>query len=90
MWHHFTGFALPAAMPKYVSRNYYANVLARDPSARGGRVPGWCLQGREAHKASSAGKGKWEVFRRKKGKKKLVIVYDEQTEEVFVITGTEG
>lgn len=45
---------------------------------------------REAYKASRAGKGKWEVFLRKKGMKKLVIVYDAQTEEVFVITGSEG
>jgi hypothetical protein len=45
---------------------------------------------REGYKASKAGKGKWEVFLRKKGEKKLVIVYDEQTEEVFVITGAEG
>jgi len=45
---------------------------------------------REAYKASRAGKGKWEVFLRKKGEKKVVIVYDAKTEEVFVITGAEG
>jgi len=45
---------------------------------------------REAYKASRAGKGKWEVFLRKKGEKKVVIVYDAKTEEVFVITGSEG
>ena len=44
----------------------------------------------EAYKASRAGKGKWEVFLRKKGEKKVVIVYDAKTEEVFVITGAEG
>lgn len=44
----------------------------------------------EASRTSKAGKGKWEVFIRKKGEKKLVIVYDEQTKEVFVITGAEG
>lgn len=45
---------------------------------------------REAYKVLRTGKGKWEVFTQKRGKKKLVIVYDEQTTEVFVITGTEG
>ncbi len=45
---------------------------------------------RYAYRASRVGKGKWEVFMRKRGEKKLVIVYDEQTKEVFVITGTEG
>ncbi len=45
---------------------------------------------RAAYKVSKAGKGKWEVFIRKKGNKMLVIVYDEQTGEVFVITGAEG
>jgi len=45
---------------------------------------------REVYKASKAGRKKWELFIRKKGEKKLVIVYDEQTEEVFVITGSEG
>ena len=45
---------------------------------------------REASGASKTGKGKWEVSTRKRGEKKRVIVYDEQTEEVFVVTGTEG
>jgi len=45
---------------------------------------------REAYKVSKAGRRKWEVFTRKKGEKKLVILYDEQTKEVVVITGTEG
>lgn len=45
---------------------------------------------RDAYKVSRVGKDKWEVFARKKGEKKLVIVYDEQTKEVFVITGTEA
>ena len=44
----------------------------------------------EAHKASKAGREKWEVFVRKKGEKKLVIVPDEKTEEVVVVTGAEG
>jgi hypothetical protein len=44
---------------------------------------------RQAHKVSRVGKDKCEVFTRKKGDRKLVIVYDEQTKEVFVITGTE-
>lgn len=45
---------------------------------------------REAYKTSRAGKGKWEVFVRKKGEKKLMMVYDAQTKEVFIITGAEG
>ncbi len=45
---------------------------------------------REAYKASKAGREKWEIFIRKRGEKKLVIVHDEQAKEVFVITGVEG
>ena len=45
---------------------------------------------RESYRTTKTGKDKWQVFVRKKGEKKLVIVYDKQTEEVFVITGTEG
>lgn len=45
---------------------------------------------REAYKVSRAGKGKWELFVRKKGHKKLVIAYAVGTDEVFVITGAEG
>ena len=45
---------------------------------------------REASKVSRLGDRKWEVFVRKHGGKKLVIVYDAQTQEVFVITGAEG
>lgn len=44
----------------------------------------------EAYKALRVGKGKWEVFVRKKGEKKLIVVSDAQTKEVFVITGSEG
>ena len=44
---------------------------------------------RGAYKVSKVGRDKWEVLTRKKGEKKLVIVYDEQNKEVFVITGTE-
>lgn len=45
---------------------------------------------REAYRASQVAAAKWEIFVRKKGEKKLVIVYDAQTEEVHVITGAEG
>jgi hypothetical protein len=45
---------------------------------------------RESDRVSKVGKEKWEVFVRKKGEKKRVIVDDERTEEVFVITGAEG
>ena len=45
---------------------------------------------REAYRVSRAGKGKWELFVRKKGHKKLLIAHEVGTDEVFVITGAEG
>ncbi len=45
---------------------------------------------REAHRVSRVGERKWEIFVRKKGHKKLVVVYDARHDEVFVITGSEG
>jgi len=45
---------------------------------------------RAPHRVSRVGKGKWEIFVRKKGHKKLVVVYDAEYDEVFVITGSEG
>jgi len=45
---------------------------------------------RDCHRVSRQGSAKWEVFVRKKGSKKLVITYDEEVQEVYVITGAEG
>jgi len=45
---------------------------------------------RNAHRVARAGRTKWEAFVRKKGNKKLVLVYDEEIQEVYVITGAEG
>ncbi len=45
---------------------------------------------RDAHPVSRVGRTKWEIFVRKKGQKKLVIAYDAEQNEVFVITGSEG
>jgi len=45
---------------------------------------------REAHRVSPVGTRRWEIFIRKKGHKKLVVVYDSEHDEVFVITGSEG
>jgi len=45
---------------------------------------------REAHKVSRIGTRKWDIFVRKKGHKKLVVAYDSEYDEVFVITGSEG
>jgi hypothetical protein len=45
---------------------------------------------REAYKLLRVGKGKWELFVRKKGHKKLLIAYEVGSDEVFVITGAEG
>jgi len=45
---------------------------------------------RDALRVLRVGKGKWEIFVQKKGHKKLVIAYDAEYDEVFVITGSEG
>ncbi len=45
---------------------------------------------RDAFRASRVGRGKWEMFVQKRGHKKLVITYDAEHDEVFVITGSEG
>ncbi len=45
---------------------------------------------REAYRAEKVSERKWEVLVRKKGGKKLVIVYEAEEDEVLVITGTEG
>ncbi|HYM40683.1 MAG TPA: hypothetical protein VEY12_11190 [Thermoplasmata archaeon] len=45
---------------------------------------------REAYRATKSGKDKWEVFVRRKGSKKLILVHEAGTNEVFVITGAEG
>ena len=45
---------------------------------------------REAYKVQRSGKGKWEVYVRKKGEKKLVVAYQAEFDEVLVITGAEG
>ncbi len=45
---------------------------------------------REAYKVSRVGTGKWEIFVRKKGRKKLVVAYDDEYGEILVIAGSEG
>jgi len=45
---------------------------------------------REAYKVQRSGKSKWEIYVRKKGEKKLVVAYQAEFDEVFVITGAEG
>jgi len=45
---------------------------------------------RDALRVLRVGKGKWEIFVQKKGQKKLVVAYDAEYDEVFVITGSEG
>ncbi len=45
---------------------------------------------RDALRVLRVGKGKWEIFVQKKGHKKLVIAYDAEYDDVFVITGSEG
>ena len=45
---------------------------------------------RDTLRVLPVGKGKWENFVQKKGDKKLVIAYDAEYDEVFVITGSKG
>ncbi len=45
---------------------------------------------REAYRVTKSGRNKWEVFVRRKGAKKLIVVYEADTHEVFIITGAEG
>ena len=45
---------------------------------------------RDALRVLRVGKGKWEIFVQEKGQKKLVVAYDAEYDEVFVITGSEG
>ncbi len=45
---------------------------------------------RDAYRVERIGKSKYEVYVRKKGGKKLILVYDQAWETVFVITGAEG
>ena len=45
---------------------------------------------RDALRVLRVGRAKWEIFVQKKGHKKLVITYDAEHDEVFVITGSEG
>ena len=45
---------------------------------------------RDCHRVSRTGRMKWEAFVRKKGNKKLVFAYDEENQEVYVITGAQG
>ena len=45
---------------------------------------------RDAYRVNRMGRNKWEILVRKKGTKKLVVVYEPASEEVFIITGKEG
>jgi len=45
---------------------------------------------REVYRSKKTGRNNWDLFVRKKGDKKLVVVYDAEREEVFIITGAEG
>jgi hypothetical protein len=44
----------------------------------------------DAHKVERHGKGKFEVWVRKRGSKKLILAYDQENDIVTIITGTEG
>ena len=45
---------------------------------------------RDAYTVVRVSGTKFELYVRKKGSKKLVVVYDEETNEVRVVTGSEG
>lgn len=45
---------------------------------------------RDSYRVVRVGRAKWEVYVRKKGEKKLVITFDEDEGEVYVITAAEG
>ena len=45
---------------------------------------------RDAYKVEKMGKAKYELYVRKKGGKKLILVFDKDDMNVFVITGSEG
>ena len=45
---------------------------------------------RDAYRVNRVGRNKWEILVKKKGTKKFVVVYEPASEEVLVITGTEG
>jgi hypothetical protein len=45
---------------------------------------------RATHRVSRVAKNKWELFVRKRGEKKPVIIYESGPGEVFIVTGSEG
>jgi len=45
---------------------------------------------RDAYEVQRAGKHKYEAYTRKKGGKKIIIVYHQNFDSLFVITGGEG
>ena len=45
---------------------------------------------RDSYKIEKVGKEKYEAYVRKKGGKKLILIFDKNDMTVYVITGTEG
>ena len=45
---------------------------------------------RNTHKTKKIGKKKFEIYIRKKGEKKIIAVYYNEFNTVFIITGSEG
>ena len=45
---------------------------------------------RDAHATDKVGRNKYEIHVRKKGEKKLIVVYQWEFGTLFVITGSEG
>ena len=45
---------------------------------------------RNAYKVEKVGKKKYEAYVRKKGEKKIIMVYYREIETLFIITGSEG
>jgi len=44
---------------------------------------------RDAYKTEKVGKEKYEIYVRKRGEKKVIAVYQWESETLFVITGSE-
>ncbi len=45
---------------------------------------------RDAYRVEKAGPFKYEAYVRKDGEKKIILVYEQEWETLFIITGAEG
>ena len=45
---------------------------------------------RNAYETKKVGKKKFEIYVRKKGEKKIIVIYYNEIDTIFIITGSEG